>query len=205
MANKQGFFSIILLDSMDLLLFGIQGSGKGTQAKRLAAEHSYHIFEAGAELRKIAASNTDLGHKVSSYIDHGHLVPFEIIMEVVRTSVAAQPLEEKLLFDGIPRDMDQKRAFDDLMKDLGRDFRCVHLVVDEEEALKRVQQRAAEQGRADDANEEFIRRRMNLFHEKTEPVINDYRMHGKVIDVSGEGTMDEVYGEIVDQLSASSF
>ncbi|UPA22803.1 adenylate kinase [Candidatus Peribacteria bacterium] len=182
---------------MDLLLFGIQGSGKGTQAKRLAAEHGYHIFEAGGELRKIAASDTDLGHKVSSYIDHGHLVPFEIIMEVVRTSVAAQPLDEKLLFDGIPRDMDQKRAFDALMNDLGRDFRCVHLVVDEEEALKRVQQRAQEQGRADDANEEFIRRRMNLFHEKTEPVINDYRMQGKVIDVGGEGTMDEVYENII--------
>ncbi len=182
---------------MDLVLFGIQGSGKGTQAKRLAAEHGYHIFEAGGALRKIAATDTDLGHKVSSYIDHGHLVPFEIIMEVVRTSVSAQPLDEPLLFDGIPRDIDQKNAFDSMMQELGRDFRCVQLVVDEEEALTRVQQRAAEQGRADDANPEFIRRRMGLFHEKTEPVINEYRAAGKMIDVSGEGSMDEVYAGLV--------
>lgn len=182
---------------MDLLLFGIQGSGKGTQAKRLAAEKGYTIFEAGGELRKIAATDTELGHKVASYIDHGHLVPFEIIMEVVRTAVSSHPLSEPLLFDGIPRDNDQKTAFDEMMQSLGRDFRCVQLVVNEEEALKRVQQRALEQGRADDANPEFIRRRMGLFHEKTEPVINEYRTQGKVSDVDGEGSMDEVYARIV--------
>ncbi len=183
--------------SMDLLLFGIQGSGKGTQAKRLAAEHGYHIFEAGGELRRIAATDTELGHKVTSYIDHGHLVPFEIIMEVVRTAVSAHPLTEPLLFDGIPRDMDQKKAFDEMMQELGRDFRCIELKVDEEQALERVQQRAAEQGRADDANPEFIRRRMGLFHEKTEPVINEYRSAGKVTDVNGDGSMDEVFERIV--------
>lgn len=182
---------------MDLLLFGIQGSGKGTQAKRLAAERGYTIFEAGGELRKIAAMDTELGHKVASYIDHGHLVPFDIIMEVVRTAVSAHPLTEPLLFDGIPRDADQKNAFDEMMQALGRSFRCIHLVVNEEEALKRVQQRAIEQGRADDANPEFIRRRMGLFHEKTEPVINEYRAQGKLSDVDGEGSMEEVYARIL--------
>jgi adenylate kinase len=183
---------------MDLVLFGIQGSGKGTQAKRLATEHEYHIFEAGGALRKIAASGTELGMKVSSYIDHGHLVPFEIIMEVVRAAVGEYSLEDSILFDGIPRDMDQKRAFDEMMQSMNRLFRCVQLTVDEELALKRVQQRAAEQGRADDANEEFIRRRMGLFHEKTEPVIREYAEQGKVINVSGEGTVDEVYARIVE-------
>ncbi len=188
---------------MDLILFGIQGSGKGTQAKRLAAEKGYVIFEAGGELRKIAASGTELGQKVSSFIDHGHLVPFEIIMDVVRTFVAAREEEGKILFDGIPRDTDQMKAFDAMMQELGRDFVCVQLTVDKEQALKRIQQRALEQGRADDASEEFIRRRMGLFHEKTEPVIREYAGRGKVLEVNGEGTMEEVYERIEKALSVA--
>ena len=73
---------------MDLVFFGIQGSGKGTQAKKLAAEFGYDIFEAGGELRKIAASGSELGHLVKSTIDQGHLVPHEIIMQVVKEAIA---------------------------------------------------------------------------------------------------------------------
>jgi adenylate kinase len=181
---------------MDLVLFGIQGSGKGTQAKKLAADHNYQIFEAGGELRRIAASGSELGRTVSSYIDHGHLVPFEIIMQVVHDAIAHVPKDQKLLFDGIPRDVDQMREFNKIMDELGRPFTCVQLTVNEEQALKRIQGRALEQGRADDANEEFIRRRMGIFKEKTKPVIDAYRTSGNVVDVDGEGTMDEVYARI---------
>lgn len=181
---------------MDLVLFGIQGSGKGTQAKKLAAQRGYKIFEAGGELRKIAASGTELGQKVSAYIDHGHLVPFAIIMEVVRTFVESGEENASILFDGIPRDPDQMHAFDDLMAKAGRTFTGVHIGVNEEEALKRIVQRAKEQGRADDASEEFIRRRMTLFHEKTEPVIESYKQRGKLIEIDGAGSVDEVYGRI---------
>ncbi len=187
--------------TMDLVLFGIQGSGKGTQAKRLAAEQGYAIFETGAELRKIAASGTELGMLISSYIDHGHLAPHEVVMDVVRAAVQTYPLNQKLLFDGIPRDLDQMNGFNVMMQDIGRSFSCVQLMVDEEEAVERVKQRAIEQGRADDASEEFIRRRMGIFHERTEPVINAYVAQGKVVQVSGEGTMDEVYERIIEALS----
>ncbi len=186
---------------MDLVLFGIQGSGKGTQAKRLAAERGYAIFETGAELRRIAASGTELGQKIASYIDHGHLAPHEVVMEVVRAAVEAYPHDQKLLFDGIPRDTDQMHGFDALMKDLGRSFTCIELTINEEDAVERIKQRALEQGRADDASEEFIRRRMSIFHEKTEPVINAYIAAGVVTRVNGEGTMDEVYERMMEALS----
>lgn len=189
---------------MDLVLFGIQGSGKGTQAKKLAAEHGYQIFEAGGELRKIAASGTELGKSVSSYIDHGHLAPFEIVMEVVRNAIAHVPKDQKLLFDGIPRDLDQMREFTNIMNDLGRPFTCIQLAMNEDQALKRVQGRALEQGRADDANEEFIRRRMGLFKEKTMPVIDAYRVQGKVVDVNGDGSMDDVYARIEQVIAVSA-
>ncbi len=81
---------------MDLVLFGIQGSGKGTQAKKLAAEYGYNIFEAGAELRKIASSDSPLGRRVKGYIDQGHLVPHTIIMEVVAAAIADNRNEDYL-------------------------------------------------------------------------------------------------------------
>ncbi|OGJ55753.1 hypothetical protein A3D88_02250 [Candidatus Peribacteria bacterium RIFCSPHIGHO2_02_FULL_52_16] len=181
---------------MDLVFFGIQGSGKGTQAKRLATEFGYDIFEAGGELRKIAASGSELGMKVKSYIDQGHLVPHEIIMQVVKEAIAARPASQQILFDGIPRDADQKKDFDAIMKEVGRDFRCIHLLLDPEEGLQRIFGRAKAEGRADDSNEEIIRRRMKTFTEKTMPVIEEYKRAGKVIEVDGQGTVEEIYGEL---------
>src|SRR3989338_7590382 len=112
---------------MDIVLFGIQGSGKGTQAKKLAAEFGYDIFEAGGELRKIVATGSDLGNTVKAYIDLGHLVPFEIIMRVVKEAIAERPKDQKILFDGIPRDDAQMKSFDAIMKDAGREFRGIHI------------------------------------------------------------------------------
>lgn len=178
---------------MDLVLFGIQGSGKGTQAKRLCAEFGYDLFEAGGELRKIAALGSALGQTVKSYIDVGKLVPFEIIMQVVKEAILARPKTQKILFDGIPRDLDQMREFDRIMAEVGRDFRCIEIKLTEEEGVQRILGRARIEGRKDDADEGTIRRRMATFREKTMPVIERYKAAGKLTDVDGTGTVDEVY------------
>ncbi len=185
-----------ILGGMDLLLFGIQGSGKGTQAKRLAQEFGFDIFEAGGELRKIAASGSQLGETVKSYIDAGKLVPHEIIMEVVKEAIGSRPQDQKILFDGIPRDSDQKKDFDTIMREVGRNFRCIQLLLDPEEGVQRILGRAKTEGRADDANEEVIRRRMNTFIEKTLPVIEAYGKEGKVVAIDGRGEIDAVYEEM---------
>ena len=185
---------------MDLVLFGIQGSGKGTQAKKLAAEFGYDIFEAGGELRAIAASGSELGETGKSYIDVGKLVPHEIIMQVVKEAVAKRPSDQKILFDGIPRDADQQRDFDSVMQEQGRDFQCVQILLSEEDAVQRILERAKKQGRADDADEEIVRKRMATFHEKTEPVIESYKAAGKMIEVEGEGAVEEIYERLVEAL-----
>ena len=185
---------------MDLVFFGIQGSGKGTQAKRLAEEFGYYIFEAGGELRKIKASGTELGNTVASYIDNGELVPFEIIMQVVAEAIAAQPVDQKILFDGIPRDADQMQAFDAIIKDSGREIQCVQILLDKDEALERIAGRAEIEGRADDADQQKVLRRMELFAEKTMPVIEKYKGEGKLVEVDGTGTVDEIYERIVREL-----
>ena len=181
---------------MDLLIFGIQGSGKGTQAKKIATEFGFDIFEAGGELRKIAASGSELGKKVKSYIDVGKLVPHEIIMDVVREFVTNKPEDQKILFDGIPRDENQQRDFDKVMKEAGREFRCLHITLDLEEAVQRILKRAEIEGRADDASEETVRSRMGTFQNKTLPVIQKYEEQGKVTNVDGKGTIEEIYARI---------
>jgi len=181
---------------MDLVLFGIQGSGKGTQARKFAKEFGYEIFEAGGALRKIAASGAPLGEKVKSYIDVGKLVPHEIIMQVVREAILARPQSQKLLFDGIPRDLDQMRDFDVIMREVDRDVRCIHLTLDSEVGVKRILGRAKTEGRADDLDEASIRRRMQLFTEKTMPVIEQYKARGKLIEIEGNRSIDEVYADL---------
>lgn len=188
---------------MDLVFFGIQGSGKGTQAKKLAAEFGYDIFEAGGELRKIAAGGSELGETVKSYIDQGHLVPHQIIMQVVRETVLAYPKMTKILFDGIPRDLDQMRDFDAIMRDAGRDFRCIHFLLDAEVATSRILGRAKAEGRVDDATTEIITRRMNTFKEKTIPVIEQYRKAGKITEVSAEKGVEEIYGQLKKAIASS--
>lgn len=181
---------------MDLVLFGIQGSGKGTQAKSLASEFNYDIFEAGGELRKIAASGSELGNTVKSYIDNGKLVPFDIIMQVVKEAILLRPKNQKILFDGIPRDEDQRNAFDAIMQDAGRDFRAMHLLLSPEEGMQRILGRAKAEGRADDANTEIVQRRMKTFTEKTMPVIEKYKAAGKVTEIDGMKGVEEVYEEM---------
>lgn len=182
---------------MDLVFFGIQGSGKGTQAKKLASEYSYDIFEAGGELRKIASSGSELGKTVKGYIDHGHLVPHEIIMEVVKSAILARPKTTKILFDGIPRDSAQKADFDAIMQGADRDFIGIHFLLDADEATKRILGRAKQEGRADDANTEIILRRMKTFTEKTLPVIKEYEGVGKIKEISAKRSVDEIYEELV--------
>lgn len=181
---------------MDLVFFGIQGSGKGTQAKKLAAEFGYDIFEAGGELRKIAQSGSQLGATVKGYIDQGHLVPHEIIMQVVEAAIAARPTTTKILFDGIPRDEAQMKDFDTVMQKAGREFRCIHFLLDAQAAEDRVIGRARHEGRADDANSEIIRRRMATFTEKTLPVIAMYKTLGLVAEIDAKHDVGRVYEEL---------
>src|SRR3989344_560780 len=119
-----------------------------------------------------------------------------ILMQVVKEAIAARPASQQILFDGIPRDADQKKDFDAIMKEVGRDFRCIHLLLDPEEGLQRIFGRAKAEGRADDSNEEIIRRRMKTFTEKTMPVIAEYKRAGKVKEIDGKGTVEEIYGEL---------
>ena len=203
---------------MDILLFGIQGSGKGTQGKILKDNYSMAYFETGAELRRLASADSDLGRKVKSIIEAGHLVDNDVVMEIVDDFMQNVPEGQGVFFDGIPRKMDQKETLDALLNKHGREFKCVILDLSEEDALERLTKRRICSGckevypakydkdecekcggelitRTDD-NADSIKVRLKAFTDETMPVIEAYEKEGKMIHVDGSKSIEEVDHEL---------
>ena len=190
---------------MDLLLFGIQGSGKGTQAKMLAEKYGCMWFDTGAELRKLSQTDTPLGRAIAGKIDHGNLVTNEITMEMTRASMLEVSPGQKVLFDGIPRYMEQKITFDAMLREMGREVRGITIEVDEEAAIKRILERGKTSDRADDQDEEFIRKRIDWSKKKTFPVIAAYESEGILARVDGNGSPEEVHQRVLVALEKVGF
>lgn len=207
----------------DFVLFGLQGSGKGTQSQFLQDRYNLRVFETGAELRRLATEDSALGRKVKEIIEAGHLVSTEVVMEIVENFVENLPAGEAALFDGIPRSEDQRLAFDALMQKLGRDFTGILIEISEEEALKRLSTRriclscktaypvhyeektcqacGGELGVRKDDTPEAIAIRIQTFMEKTMPVIEYYQAQNKMLRIHGEQSIEAVTQELIQKLS----
>lgn len=207
---------------MDYVLFGMQGSGKGTQSKFLAAQKNLAVFETGAELRRLAKEESELGLKIKSIIEAGNLVPSEVVMEIIQDFISKLPEGQAALFDGIPRSEEQKGLFDALMQEEGRDFTGVLIEITEEEALKRLTTRrvcsscktaypafyekeaceacGGELVTRKDDTPEAIRVRLDTFLQKTVPVIEEYKAADKMIVVNGQQDIEAVTQELLGQL-----
>ncbi len=183
---------------MDLSLFGIQGCGKGTHAKLLAAEFDYDIFGAGSQMRRVASQDTETGRLVKKHIDAGDLVPVEVVMQVTADWLK-EHVSRKVIFDGIPRSMEQLEHFGKIVEDSGRTLMGVHIVLSEDQAFDRIMKRAS--GRIDDATEGSIRRRLQIFRETTIPVIDWYAKHHEMVQVDGDAPVEEVYARIKEALA----
>lgn len=207
---------------MDLVLFGMQGSGKGTQSQRIAEHCGLEIFETGAELRRLSSEDSDLARKVKSIMEAGNLVPTEVVMEIIANFFKRLPAGKSALFDGIPRSDDQKIQFDALMTKEGRSFKGLLIELTEEEAVKRLTTRrmcpqcktiypaaySAETCEKDqstlvtrqDDTPDAIRVRLDTFLQKTVPVIESYKAEGKMLIVKGEQSIDEVTEDVKEVL-----
>jgi adenylate kinase len=123
---------------MDLILFGMQGSGKGTLGKELAKEFEMLIYEAGEAMRTLSKEDSPLGHKIKAILESGNLVENEIVMETVKDFIDKADPTKGIIFDGIPRSIEQTQSLIKLLDDLHREYKAFHLEIDEETALKRL-------------------------------------------------------------------
>lgn len=189
---------------MNVLLLGIQGSGKGTQAKRIAAEYGIPHIATGDMLRAAIAAGTPLGREVESILARGDLVPDETMVSLIRHRLAQPDAEDGFVLDGFPRTMAQADALDEMLTEIGRPLTIVfELQVPDEVARARMTKRAQEEGRIDDTPE-VIDRRIELYHRETAPIVQHYRLRGNLVGIHGTGTMTEVFAEIQDALEQAA-
>ncbi len=183
-------------EQLNLLLFGPQGSGKGTQAKRIAAEHGIPHVSTGDMFRAAIAKRTPLGAKVEPILAAGDLVPDDLTVGLIRERLAESDAAPGFVLDGFPRNLAQAEALDALLAELGRPLTAaLELLVPDEVCVERMLKRAAEESRADDTPE-GIARRLEIYHRETAPLSEHYRVDGKLVEVDGAGTIDEVWGEV---------
>ena len=181
---------------LNILLLGPQGAGKGTQAKRIAAEFGIPHIASGEILRSEMAAGTELGLRVKDVYDRGDLVSDDLMIELIRTRLEQADTENGFILDGFPRTTVQAEALDEMFGEIGRNFSVVFaLQIPDEVAFERLRLRAQLEGRADDTDE-AIRRRLENYHRETEPLIEYYRVRGNLVPIHGERSENVVFAEI---------
>ena len=181
----------------NLILFGPPGSGKGTQSENLIAAYGFKHLSTGDLLRKEMAEGTALGLQAKDLIAAGKLVPDEVVIGMIRSAVDAHPNVPGFLFDGFPRTIAQAEALDNLLAEKGdRINKVLFLKVNQEELIKRLVGRAETSGRLDDANPEIQRKRQEVYANETLPVATHYAKADIVVDIDGEGSIDEIFDRL---------
>ncbi|WP_298328550.1 adenylate kinase [Asticcacaulis sp.] len=186
---------------MNLILFGPPAAGKGTQAKRLVVAHNMVQLSTGDMLRAAIASGSELGQKVKSIIDTGGLVSDDIVIDLIKTNLPAAEAAGGAIFDGFPRTVAQAEALDAMLteRDATIDI-VVRLKVDDNALVERIEKRFAEQGRSDD-NPESYKVRLAAYNAQTAPLLPYYATQGKLVEVDGMGSVEEVSARIEAALS----
>ena len=182
--------------SLNVLLLGPQGAGKGTQAKRISAEYGIPQIASGEILRAEMAAGTALGRRVQEVYDRGDLVSDDLMIELIRNRLEQPDTEAGFILDGFPRTTVQAEALDSMFSDIGRSFNVAFaLQIPDEVAFERLRLRAELEGRADDTDE-AIKRRLDNYHRETEPLIEHYRTRGNLVPVRGNRTENEEFADI---------
>lgn len=181
---------------LNIILFGPPGSGKGTQSVKLAESFNLIHISTGDIFREELKNETPLGQEAKRFIDQGMLVPDEVVIGMLGSKLDAclKQNPKGFIFDGFPRTIAQAEALDKLLdlKDMTLSG-VLALEVSEEELVKRILNRGKTSGRSDDTNTETIRKRIEVYHKETAPVAGYYDKHGKLKEIKGEGSIDDIF------------
>lgn len=198
----RNFEDIYVLDKEDhkmkyFVLFGPPGAGKGTQAAAMVERYNLHHVSTGDLLRKEIAAGTELGREVKALIEDGRLVPDDVVIRLIGQEFQTVKGVDGFLLDGFPRTIEQARILDDMLDKVGASLTAVvSIMIPDEMVIERISHRAAIEGRADDANVEIIRHRIETYHAQTEPEIPYYKEQGKYHEIDGVGSIEEVRDRI---------
>lgn len=185
----------------NLILFGPPGSGKGTQSEYLVAKYEFIHLSTGNLLREEIAQKTPLGLEAKSFMDKGQLVPDEVVIGMIDSSLEKHKGARGFLFDGFPRNVAQSHALDKLLELKKTSISLVlALEVSEDELVKRLLNRGKTSGRSDDTNEEVIRKRFAVYKNETTAVAEHYKKVKKFHSVKGEGTVEEIFGSLCEAI-----
>jgi len=200
----------------------MQGSGKGTQGKILAERYGLSVFDMGSELRKMIEAATPLGQKIKHIVESGNLVDDATIMEVVENFLGQVDAKQSVLFDGIPRTLEQGKKLTAILEKHKRQVFALFIKLSEKEAIKRLTQRRVCSGckeiypsfykeekcakcggilitRKDDSNLESVKTRLDHYQSETQPVIDHFYSIDHLIEVDGEQSIPDVTEEMIDK------
>jgi len=215
--------------SLNLVLLGPPGSGKGTQAKRLAEEYHIPHVSTGDMLRDEVRRETALGVQAKEIMDAGGLVPDKIVAGMILQRLDQEDCARGVILDGYPRNVEQAEVLDGILAELGRTLERVVLIdVADQEIVRRLSGRrscpdcgrvyhllynppadgrtcddcGAELVQRDDDREEVVRERLRQYHDKTAPLVDFYQRRGLLIGIDGAQEMEAVAEAIVDAIGA---
>ena len=181
---------------INVVIFGPPGAGKGTQSKKIIEKYGLKHVSTGELLRAEIASGSELGERIKAIIDKGKLISDELITDILTNELENLGDVPGVIFDGYPRTVNQAEILDRILADWGTEVSVmIDLEVEEEELVKRLLKRAEIMGRSDDTID-VIKKRLQVYHKKTEPVIDYYKKTGKYKEIDGSGTIDEIFARI---------
>ena len=209
---------------MKIIMLGAPGAGKGTQAKMLADKYMIPHISTGDIFRANIKNGTELGQKAKTYMDQGLLVPDELVCDLVVDRVQQEDCKDGYILDGFPRTIPQAEALDAALEKLGAkiDY-AVNVEVPDENIVRRMSGRRAcvacgatyhivynptkvegvcdrcgkELILRDDDKPETVTKRLNVYHEQPQPLIDYYTKQGALVEVDGTMSMDDVFNAIV--------
>ena len=178
---------------MIIILFGPPGAGKGTQAQILVERYNLKQLSTGDMLREAIKEGSDLGKKAKAIMDRGELVSDDIILSMIKEKLENAE-SQGFIFDGFPRNLEQARALDEILRKLKLELDLViEIVVKDDVLISRIENRARESkdARSDD-NAEVLKKRLNVYHQSTEMIKPYYLEKKKLVKIDGMGSIEQV-------------
>lgn len=178
---------------MNIVLFGMPGSGKGTQANFIKIKYNLTHISTGDVFRENMKNNTELGKLAKSYIDSGKLVPDKLTIKLLEKKIEENTNSKGFIFDGFPRTIEQGIHLDDFLskKNLFIDL-TISLEVDEQILIDRILKRGVDSGRADDQDRFKIKKRFDEYNKKTSILKKFYENQNKFFSINGQDSINQV-------------